>query len=272
MYSEPHTHQFDAASPAVVSVASDATSRALDGVATVDHHSVSGPAAALSLIGQVDCVVVDSADLDTAELDSVDSDAADGTEPADRASESPALAVFEAVRRRSAHVPVVLVTDGESAVVREAFRRGVTAHVPRGDGEQFADALATRITAAVDHAHTEREQLQARTAVETRGTAVAVIDANGRFEAVDAGYRALVAREESTLVGAPLSVAHPEGDAERLRAAAADTAPGEEWAGTVLAVRGETPVRLRVVLTPRAGADAGFTLLATRATDPLVLG
>lgn len=272
MYSEPHTHQFDAASPVVVSVAGDTTSRALDGVATVDHHSPPGPAAALSLIGQVDCVVVDTAGLDTAELDSVDSDAADGTEPAGRASESPALAVFEAVRRRSAHVPVVLVTDGESAVVREAFRRGVTAHVPRGDGEQFADALATRITAAVDHAHTEREQLQAETAVETRGTAVAVIDADGRFEAVDAGYRALVARAESTLVGAPLSVAHPEGDAERLRAAAADTAPGEEWAGTVLAVRGETPVRLRVVLTPRAGADAGFTLLATRATDPLVLG
>ncbi len=71
----------------------------------------------------------------------------------------------------------------------------MTAHVPRGDGEQFTDALATRITAAVDHAHTEQEQLQA-----------------------------------------------------------------------------ETAVRLWVVLTPRAGADAGFTLLATRATSPLVLG
>jgi PAS domain-containing protein len=179
--------------------------------------------------------------------------------------------VIAAVRRRSAHVPVVFVTDGEPAVVREAFDRGVTAHVRRGDGAAFADALAARVEAAVAHAETERERLRSRTAVETRGTAVAAVDAAGRFETAGPAYRALVGSEESTLVGAPLSAAHPEGDAERLRAAAAETDSGEEWAGTVLAVRGETPVRLRVVLTPRPDED-GFTLLATQAAEAPVLG
>jgi|GEM_PF-2222103 len=275
MYSRTDSPQFDTASPVVVSVAADTTTRALDRVAAFEHHPTTDPAAALSLVGQIDCVVVDAAGVDTlpANVDTTDTAlSADATPTvATRETDSPALAVVEAVRRRSAHVPIVLVTDGEPAVVRDALARGVTAHVRRGDGTAFADALATRVDVAVEHAETERDQLRTRTAVETRGTAVAAVDAAGRFEAVDAAYRALVAREESTLVGAPLSAAHPEGDAERLRVAAHETDPTEEWAGTVLAVRGETPVRLRVVLTPRPD-NGGFTLLATRAADPPVLG
>lgn len=265
-----HTHEFDTTTPAVVSLGSEATARALDSLDTVDHHRPPDVDAALALIGQVDCVVTER------------------RLPGDRDG----LDVFDAVRRRSAHVPVVVVTDDTTAAsdgvvtddttaasvtddtesfVREAFRRGVTGHVARGDDAAYAEALATRVEVAVEHARDERERARSRAAVDARPVPVVAVSPDGRVRYANPAYCDLFDRRESTLVGEPLSAVHPEGDTERLRRAAAATADGDEWAGTVVGLRGDgSPVRVRAVVSPLP--DGGFTTVVTPTDAGVSLG
>ena len=243
------THEFDTAVPSVVSLGSEATARALDSLDAVDHHRPSDADAVLALVGQVDCVVTELR---------LDGDR-DG------------LDVFEAVRRRSAHLPVVLVTDGDEAAVREAFRRGVTGHVARGDASAYAEALATRVEVAVEHARTERERARSRAAVDARPVPVVAVAPDGRVRYANPAYCDLFGRRESTLVGESLSAVHPEGDTERLCRAATATADGDEWSGTVVGLCADgSPVRVRAVVSPLP--DGGFTLVAVPTDADAALG
>lgn len=256
-----HTHDFDTTTPAVVSLGSEATAGALDSLDTVDHHRPPDADAALALIGQVDCVVTERR----------------------LPGERDGLEVFDAVRRRSAHVPVVVVTDdtGDAndtddasdteSFVREAFRRGVTGHVARRGGDPYAEALATRVEVAVEHARDERERARSRATVDARPEPVVAVSPTGRVRYANPAYCDLFDRQESTLVGEPLSAVHPEGDTERLRRAAAATADGDEWSGTAVGLRGDgSPVRVRAVVSPLP--DGGFTLVVTPTDAGVSLG
>jgi PAS domain S-box-containing protein len=257
------THEFDTDSPSVLYVGGSETARALDSLGpTVRYHEPPDPAAALSLVGQVDCVV--------AEYD---------------LGRTTALDLFDAVRERSAHLPFVLVTTGDetlgeshdesasdhAAVVREAFRRGVTGHVVRGSGATYATALRDRIEVAVEHARAERERLRARTAVDTRREPVAVVDDDGQFCYVNRAYCETFDRREDALLDEPLSVVFPEGVTERLRRAAADATDEPQWCEGCVGLRGDGTARCcRVVVSPLP--DGGFSLLVASDRDRVSLG
>jgi PAS domain S-box-containing protein len=249
------TEQFDTRSPTVLYVGGEETAQALGRLAPeIESHRTSDAESALAYVGQVDCVVAEqefSAGGETV-LPS-----GPGNPDAD------VLALFEAVRERSAHVPFVLVTDGEGddEVVREAFRRGVTGHVTVGDGEQYSEALRHRIEVAVEHASAELERTRKRTALDGTDAPIAAVDEDGRFSYVNGAYCDLFGRSESALLGAPLSLVYPDVDAERLRdAGRGDHFGADDWYGTCVGVRGDgSTFQARTGVSQLPGG--GFTML-----------
>ncbi|MEZ3116747.1 PAS domain-containing protein [Halobaculum sp. MBLA0147] len=299
MASQRHArHDFEAESPTVLTVGSEETARAVAALGPeYDDYRPPDPAAALALVGQVDCVVATH----------------------DLPGEWDGLRLFATIRERSAHLPFVLVTEpgDDRAVVREAFQRGITAHVRAGgpapatdggsagpddgaaatdgrptatdggrlpessdeDGEPrepdaqrpptaFVEALRDRIEVAVDHAATDRERVRRRTAVETTTEPAATVDADGTIRAANDAYAELFGDDLETLVGGSLSRHLPEGDADRLRRAGTgvDTSGGDAtggddpWYGSCVAFHADGRVlRLRAAVSPLP--DGGFTLL-----------
>jgi PAS domain S-box-containing protein len=205
------TPQFDTTAPTVLLIGSDTTAQTLDRLDDIDVFRPDDPTDSLGFVGQVDCVVAEQ-----------DLDGTDG------------LTLFERIRERSAHLPFVLVTDGEESLIREAFQRGVTGHVVAGSGEQFAEGLRDRIEIAVEHASVERERERERTheraALDAAGRAVAMVDENGRFSYINDSYCALFGHAEASLLGAPLSLVYAPADADRIRTAAEATVEtGDDW-------------------------------------------
>lgn len=258
MASQRHArHDFEAESPTVLTVGNEETARAVAALGPeYDDYRPPEPAAALALVGQVDCVVATH----------------------DLPGEWDGLGLFAAIRERSAHLPFVLVTEAgdDRAVVREGFRRGITAHVhaggpgPAADGEAaggdggaattddgavatdrrptatdggpspessdedgegdvqrpptaFVEALRDRVEVAVAHAATDRERVRRRTAVETTTEPAATVDTDGTIRAANDAYAELFGYDVETLVGESLSHHVPEGDADRLRRAGTGT-------------------------------------------------
>lgn len=291
MASQRHArHDFEAESPTVLTVGSEETARAVAALGPeYDDYRPPDPAAALALVGQVDCVVATH----------------------DLPGEWDGLRLFAAIRERSAHLPFVLVTEpgDDRAVVREGFRRGITAHVRAGgpaatdggrqpvaddDGRQpvaddsrrgpatddengdsderrpptaFVEALRDRVEVAVAHAATDRDRVRRRTALETTREPAATVAPDGTVRAANDAYADLFGYDRETLVGASLSRYVPEGDADRLRRAgtgvdaSGDDGTGDDpWYGSCITFHADGRVlRLRAAVSPLP--DGGFTLL-----------
>lgn len=200
--------QFDTTAPTVLFVGSDTTAQVFDRLdGDIEVHRPDDPGDALGFVGQVDCIVAEQT-----------------------LGETDGLSLFERVRERSAHLPFVLVSDGDESLVREAFQRGITGHVVAGSGERFAEGLRDRIEVAVEHADAEREREREQTALDASDHAVAMVDEEGRFSYVNDSYCALFGYAEASLLGAPLSLVYTPTDADRVQTAAeATTETGDDW-------------------------------------------
>ena len=164
---------------------------------------------ALDRVGAVDCVVVD------------DSPAV------------PALQLLDGIRERDSTLPLVLhASDPPAAVIEAVHEDEWTDYQPKGTGPETYVLLARRIRRLADYRRTVAGYRRSTAALESLGTAVALVDPDGIVTYANRKYATAFDVDRESVVGSHWRERYPDEEADRLAADAVPTATdGWRWTG-----------------------------------------
>ena len=169
-----------------------------------------GADAALERVDAVDCVVVD------------------------HSRSVSALELLDGIREREPTLPFVLhASDPPPEVIETLHEDEWTDYQPKGTGPETYGLLARRIRRLANHRRTVAGYRRATAALESLGTAVALVDPDGTITYANRQYATAFEVDRESVVGSHWRERYPADEADRLATDAVPTATdGWRWTGS----------------------------------------